>query len=400
VGHDLKVQAMLTGKVVQLGDTLSITAELADARDNAHIWGGQYKRRVSEILTTPEEVARDVSGKLRPQLSNVEQARLSKRYTENSEAYQLYEKGRFFWNKRTPEDMKKAVANFQEAISVDPRYALAYSGLADCYALGAGSPSQPKESMAKAREAALNALEIDETIAEAHTSLALVKFLYIWDWPGAEREFRRAIELNRNYATAHQWYAEYLAVMRRLDEALGEVTEAQKIDPLSLIISSSVGRIRYYGRQFDPAIEQYRKTLEMDQNFALSHIHLGMAYEAKGQFPEAVAEYMKEDTLSGLTPQGIDALTRAYGTDGWKGFWKKELELAMQRSKTRSVPPPAYPIAQVYARLEESDRALEWLHKAYDDKDHFLVWLNVEPVFDGLHPDRGFKDLVSRIGLP
>jgi len=398
VGHDLNVKAVLIGRIVQVGNSISIRAELTDARDDSQVWGNQYKRSLSDILTVAEDIARDLTARLLPGLKPEESKKLSKRYTESREATELYQKGRFYWNKRTPEGMMKAIDNFQEAILKDSKYALPYAGLADCYVLGLGSTSPPKEAMPRARKAAEIALGIDESLCEAHTSLAQVKFWYDWDWPGAEREFKRAIELNQNYATAHQWYAEYLAALGRLDEAMTQMRQAQEIDPLSLIISSGVGKIFYYGHQYRQAIDQYLKTLEMDKDFPQAHFNLGIAYEKTGMFSQAVTEILTSEAASSLSGEDAKALETAYKRDGWKGFWRKELDLARQQSKHTYV--PAYNIARAYARLGETDQVFEWLQRAYENQDHGLAAINIDPTFEEFHSNSGFSALLDKIGLP
>src|SRR5437667_9578733 len=282
VGSELSVQAVLNGRVVQRGDQLTLSLELVEARTGNQIWGEQYNRKTADLVALQNEIARDVSDKLRVKLSGAEEQRVTKNYTANSEAYQLYLKGRFYWNKRTLDDFNRAVPYFQQAIDKDPNYALAYSGLADSYALlSAFGEGPPKDWMPRAKAAASKALVIDDNLAEAHTSLAQIVAYYDWDFDGAEREFRRAIQLNPNYATAHHWHAENLSSLQRHDEALSEIRRARELDRLALITNRVHGDLLLNARRYDEAIEQYRKTIEMDPNFPTTHAFLGRAYAAK-----------------------------------------------------------------------------------------------------------------------
>jgi serine/threonine protein kinase/Flp pilus assembly protein TadD len=399
MGKSLKVQAVLTGKVVQSDDNLFISAELVDVRNNRHIWGDKYSRKLADILALQDEIARQVSDQLRRRLTGEEKKRLSKRYTENIEAYQLYLKGRYFWNKRTEKDMRKSLEYFQQAIEKDPNYALAYAGLADSYNMLARFDALPsKEGFPRGKAAALKALGIDGTLAEAHTSLAHARLFYDWDWSGAERELKRAIELNPNNTSAHQWYTSYLSAMGRHDEAIARAKRAQELDPLSLVINTMVGRTFYFARQYDQAIEQFRKTLELDPNFALAQHFLGQAYEQKGMYDEAFAVFQKGITLSGGRSQMVAFLGHAYAVSGKRGEALKTLDELKELSKRRYVGP--YNVALVYAGLGEKDQAFEWLQKGYEERSSELLWLAVIPGFDSLRSDPRFADLLRRMGLP
>ena len=293
------MRAVLTGRLMQRGETMLISAELIDIRDNKQLWGEQYERQLADMLSVQREIAREITNNLRPTLSGVEQSRADKQYTANSEAYQLYLKGRFYWNKRTPADFQKAIPFFQQAIEKDPNYALAYSGLADTYALLAAYTNEPpRELMPKAKEAALKALALDDKLAEAHASLGQIAEYYDYDFATAEREYRRALELNPNYATAHQWLAEHLSGMKRFDEAIAEIRRALELDPLSAIINRVYADILVDARRFDEAIEQYQKTIELDPNFSTAHFFLGRAYEGKGMYDQAVEAYTKAGAIN------------------------------------------------------------------------------------------------------
>jgi eukaryotic-like serine/threonine-protein kinase len=400
VGKELGVRAVLTGRLLQRGDNLIVSSELVDVRDNKQLWGEQYSRKTADALAVQQEIAREISERLRPRLSGEEQRQVAKRETTNPEAYQLYLKGRYYLEKRTKEGTDRAIEYFQQAIDRDPNYALAFAGLADSYMLLVvaipRSSFPPKEGFPKAKEAAMRALQIDDKLAEAHTSLAHIKLVYEWDWAGAEREFKRAIELDPNYATAHHWYGFDLAAVGRFDEAIIEIRKAQEIDPLSLIINANAGWIFYYARQYDQAIEQESKALEIDPNFAIAHGRLAQAYEQKGMNKEAVEEYLKAETLLGENQEEIAALRQAFTVAGMKGFWQKELGLALERSKRQLVPKTI--VAGYYAHLGEREQAIQWLEKAYEERN-VPISLKVDPRWDGLRSDPRFADLIRRVGL-
>ena len=400
VGRDLNVRAVLMGRVVQRGDGLNIQTELVDVTQVSQLWGEQYNRRMSDIIAIQEEISKAVSRKLHLRTSEEERRRLTKRYTENPEAHQFYLKGRYLWNRRTAQTLQRAAEYFQRAIEKDPDYALAWAGLADCYNVYSFyGVRSPKESMAKAREAANKALEIDDTLAEAHSSAAYAKRQDDWDWAGAEREFKRSIELSPNYATAHHWYGTTLWSMGRMEEAMGEIKRAQECDPLSLIINADVGRAFFWARRYDQAIEQLRKTLdESDTNFAAAHWYLGMAYEQKTMYEEAIAEYRKWSGLSGGDSAPIGALGHAYAVSAKRGEAQKALMRLEDLSKGRYVSP--YDVALIYIGLGEKDQTLDWLEKAYEDHSAWLIWIKVDPRFDSIRNHPRYGDLLRRMGLP
>jgi len=397
VGRELSVKAVLLGRIEQRADALSVSVELVNARDNTVIWGEQYNRRMADLVTLQEEIVRRVSEKLRLKLTGDQRQRISRRYTDNSEAYQIYLRGRYQWNKRTEEGLRKGIEFFNEAIAKDPEYALAYAGLADCYALLIEYGSRPpKELYPMAKEAAIRALGIDDTLAEAHTSLAAV-YEYDWDWAEAEKQYRRAIELNPNYPTAHQWYAIFLSGRGRANEAVIYMKQALELDPLSLIINTSLGRVYYCARDYDRAIEQLRKTLEMEPNFAEARFHLGLAFEGKGKYDEAVAEL---DRSVGLFQDRtmIAWIGRVYAVAGKRAEAIKVLDEVKEMSKRQYVPP--YLIAIIHAGLGDKERALEWLDRVYEERSYYVIWLNVDPIFDPLREDPRFQDLLRRVGIP
>jgi TolB-like protein/Flp pilus assembly protein TadD len=398
IGRELNVRAVLTGRVVQRGDSLNVQTELVDVAGDSQLWGQQYNRKFSEIIPVQEEIAKEVSDKLRLRPTREEQKRLTKRYTENAEAHQLYLKGRYLWNRRTGETVRRAAEYFQQAIDKDSGYALAWAGLADCYAVYDFYDVLPlREAAPKAKEAANRALTLDETLSEPHATLGYVKGRYDWDRPGAEREFRRAIELNPNYATAHYWYATELDNTGRFDEAIAEAKRAQDTDPLSLVASTVAGQTFYFSRRYDQAIEQARKALDMDPNFPLAHWWLGMFYEQAGRHEEAVAESQKAVSLSRGEPGPLSTLGHAYAVLGKRAEAQKLLGELKDLSKRRYVSP--LNVALIYAGLGDKAQALEWLERAYEDHSDRLAWIKGWPQFDGLRGEPRFQDLLRRMHL-
>jgi TolB-like protein/Tfp pilus assembly protein PilF len=397
VGHDLHVRAILTGRLIQTGDELMISVNLEDVQNSRQIWGEQYNRKLSSLVSVQQEIAADIYGRLRPKLEGEEKRLLSKRPTENVEAYQLYLQGLFYWNKWTQADFKKAADYFTQAVQKDPRYALSYAGLADTYSLlGDAGYLPPSEAWPKAKAAAMQALEIDDTLAEAHTSLGLVKEHFEWDWTGAEQEFKRAIELNPNSATAHHWYGDYLANMGRSEEGLRETKKAQELDPLSLIINTSLGWQLYLARQNDQAVEQLRKVLDIDAKFAPARRMLEEVYAQMGKQKEAVAEREKALSLSG-GPELAASIEEDFTKSGYKGVLQSWLDGLTEMSKHEYV--SSYSIAEAYVRMGEKEKAFDWLEKAYEEHDSGLVSLAVEPMFDRARSDPRYRDIVRRMKL-
>jgi len=397
-GHELGVRAVLTGRVMQRGDELSIQVELVDAQDNTHIWGERYTRKLSDILALQDAISKDISEKLRLRLTGEEQKRMTKRYTDNSEAYQLYLQGRFYLYKRQRDGFQKAIDYFQQAINKDPNYALAYAGLADSYlAFGSYSLTPGTESFPKAEEAATKALELDSTLAEAHTSMGLIKLYYHWNRTDAETEFKRAIELNPNYAGAHYGYAYCLITMNRADESIAEIKRAIELDPLSLAIASDAGEIYYFARQPDAAITQLRKAIEMDSSFPRAHFLLGRALEQKRDFATAIAEFNTARTLSQDSAEAVAALGQGYAASGKRDEAQKILGELQDRAKQGYISP--HFMAIIYAELGENDRAFEWLNKAIEKRFPPLIYLEVNPVWDNLRADPRYEEVLRRIGL-
>jgi serine/threonine protein kinase/tetratricopeptide (TPR) repeat protein len=398
VGRELNVRAVLTGRVVQRGESLNIQTELVDVAGDSQLWGQQYDRKFSEIIPVQEEIAKAVSEKLRFRPTGEEQKRLTKRYTENPEAHQLYLKGRYLWNRRTAETLKRAMEYFQQAADKDPSYALAWAGLADCYAVyGTYEVVPPREAIPRAKEAASKALALDETLAEPHAALGFIKDGYDWDWQGAEREFKRAIELNPNYAIARYWYSIFLSATGRLDDAIAEAKRAQDADPASLVISTISAQAYYFSRRPDQAIQELRKTLYIDSGFYIAHWLLAMIYTEAGRYEEAIAEGQKAWSLSGSAPSALGQLGYSYAVSGKDAQAKRVLAELQDLSKRRYVAP--LDIAIVYVGLREKEQAFEWLDKAYEDRSFFLEWIKVDPRFYSLRGEPRFQDLLRRIGL-
>ncbi|MCA1632741.1 MAG: tetratricopeptide repeat protein [Acidobacteria bacterium] len=398
MGRELGVGAVLAGEVTQRGEDLTVSVELIDARDNTHLWGERYSRKLSDVLTMQEEIAREIAARLRSRLQGG--ASDPKRYTRDNEAYQDYLRGRYFWNKRNAEGFRKAVTFFNRAIDRDPNYALAYAGLADTYALMSDySIVPPREAMPKARAAALRAIELDEGLAEAHTSLAFVRMAFDWKWEEAERDFRRSIELNPNYATAHQWYASYLVQVGRSGEALAEIRHAQELDPLSSIISANAGLYLYYARQYDAAIEQLKKTLEVDDQFGVAHLYLGYAYlQQPGRTHDAITEFQRAVEHMGEDPETLSALGYAYAVAGRRAEAEAVLTQLRERRARGYVSP--YFVAVVYAGLGDSERAFAALDESFKDRHPGMILLKSDPRFDRLRKDARFSNLIRRIEQP
>ena len=399
VGNDLGARAVLSGRLFQIGDRLIIKTELIDVLNESQLWGEQYNRKLSDILEIEAEISREISDKLRLKLTGEDKKRLAKRHTKSTEAYQAYLKGRYHWNKRTSEGLRRGITFFQEAIDHDPGYALAYAGLADSYLLlGAVEFGglRPKETIAKVRLAAQRALELDEGLAEAHTSLGNIGF-YTWDWNFAERAFKKALELNPNYATAHHWYANYLMADARFDEGLKEIRRAQELDPLSLPIILGEAWLFFLWRQYDKAIEGFRKVIELEPTFANSHLCLGMAYEQKQMHEQAIAQFQEAIKLSPESPLMRAALAHAYALSGKENEARTMLNEMVEQSARNYVSP--YLIAAVCAGLGENEEAFKWLDRAYEEHSEGLFWFKVEPSMDNLRSDRRYGQLLQKAGF-
>jgi len=398
IARELNVDAVVEGTVLRSGDQVRITAQLIEASTDKHLWSHSYEGDLRDTLTLQRKVASAIADQIRINLTPQEQAALKSVRAVNPEAYESYLKGRYFWNKRTVDGLKVALAYFKQAIEEDPKYAPAYSGLADTYALLGDwqyAVMPPKEAFPKAKAAAIKALELDSTLGEAHNSLAFVLDGFDWDFDSAGKEFQRAIELSPGYATAHHWYAWHLSLLGRYDEAIAEMRQAENLDPLSLIINADLAELLVLAHSYDESIRQSRKTIEMDPNFALAHNQLGQAYLQKQMYDQAIAELQKAGELSGGSPTSIANLARAYVASGKRTEAVKLLGDLKKRSN------PGYSnaseIAMIYASLGDTDQAMNWLEKGYEER--FNPGVLLRPGFDPLRSDSRFQNLVHRVGL-
>jgi TolB-like protein/DNA-binding winged helix-turn-helix (wHTH) protein/Flp pilus assembly protein TadD len=399
IARELNVDAVVEGTVLRSGDQVRITAQLIEAATDKHLWSQSYEGELRDTLALQNRVASAIADQIRINLTPREQAALKNVKVVNPEAYESYLKGRYFWNKRTADGLKAALAYFNQAIEEDPKYAQAYSGLADTYALLGDwqyAVMAPKEALPKAKAAAIKALELDSALGEAHTSLAVCLDGFDWDFDAAEKEFQRAIELNPGYATAHHWYAWHLSHTGRNQEAIVEMRKAEDLDPLSLIINTDLAELLVLTHYYDESIRQSRKTIEMDPNFALAHNQLGQAYFQKQMYEPAIAELEKSVHLSGGSPTCIANLARAYAASGRRS----EAEKLLSDLKRRSSPNAslASQIAVIYVSLGDRDQAMNWLEKGYEERfNPGVLW---RPGFDPLRSDPRFQNLVHRVGLP
>jgi len=399
IARELNVDAVVEGSVLRSGDQVRITAQLIQAPDDKHLWAESYEGNVRDTLALQNKVAAAIAEQIRIKLNPQEQAALKNARVVNPEAYESYLKGRYFWNKRTANGLKVALAYFNQAIEEDPKYAQAYSGLADTYALLGDwqyAVMTPKEALPKAKAAAMKALELDDGLSEAHNSLAFCLEGFDWDFASAEKEFRRAIDLNPGYATAHHWYSWHLSLLGRNTEAIAEMRKAENLDPLSLIINADLAELLLIAHFPDESIQQSRKTIEMDPNFALAHNQLGQGYLEKHMFGEAIAEIQEAIQLSGGSPTFTANLARAYAASGRKAAAMEQLNDLKKRSASGD--PHSSEIAMIYAALGNNDQAMTWLEKSYEER--FNPGVLLRPGFDSLRPDPRFQDMVRRIGLP
>jgi serine/threonine protein kinase/tetratricopeptide (TPR) repeat protein len=399
IGRELNVRAVLVGRMMQSGGSLRIGTELVDVATGSLLWGAQYDRKPGDIFVVQDEISNEISGKLRLRLTRAEKKQLTKRHTENAEAYRLYLKGRHHWNRWTEEGFYKAIEYFRQAVEKDPSYALAYAGLADCYVLlGWNSYLPPKEAFPKGKAAAKTALQLDLDLAEARTPLAALLWLHDWQWEEAQREFNRSLELGPTYATANHWYAEYAMTMGRHGEAMTRMKNGQDLDPLSLIINVAVGWALYFARRYDEAIEQLRRTVDLDPNYPVTYWILGLLLRKTGCYELAITEGEKGVKLSGGSPLMRAALAHTLGTAGRTKEALEMLDDLTNLAKQKYVAP--YFFAGIYIGLGENDRAIEYLEKCYEEHSHWLIYLHIDPSMDGLRDNQGFQGLLRRIGLP
>jgi serine/threonine-protein kinase len=399
VGRELQVDAVLTGRVLRQGDTLIVQADLMNVADGSQLWGEHYTRKLVDVFAIQDEIAQQITDRLRLRLTGAEQKLVTKHYTESTEAYDLYLQGRYFWGKRNQEGFEKAVEYYQQAVTLDPNYALAYVGLASSYASLGGvlGYRAPKETFPKSKEFALKAIALDETLAEAHSELATYALNYEWNWSEAEREYKRAIEINPNYGFAHSGYGTYLEALGRFDEAISERQLAYKFDPLSPFAAADVGYPNYYARRYDVAVQHYQKGLELDPNFSWGHLWIGQVYVAKGMFKEALDEISQAIKLSGGDTRAKATLGYAYAVSGRREDALKVLDELKNASQQRYVSP--YYIALIYVGLGQDQEAIAWLQKARDERQPYLILMKVEPVFDRLHSNSEFIAIERSVGL-
>ncbi len=404
-GRSLNVGAVLTGRLVKLDDSVIIKTELIKVEDGSQLWGAEYKSTLADIFSVQDEVSKKISQSLRLRLSGEDEEKLAKRYTHDAEAYQLYLKGRYFWNKRNEEGFRNGIEHFKRAEEKDPTFALAFSGLADSYALLCDIGAvRPVDEMPKAKAAAQKAVDADPALAEAYTSRAFVRLAYDWDWLGAQSDFQQALKLNPKYPTAHQWYASYLMQMGKFSLAKAEIEEAHKLDPLSPIIASNTGLYSYYEHHYDDAIARYKVLLQSDPEFWVARHYLALAYVQKGMHTEAIAELRRliKAPESGPVPERVieaeseasASLGFAYGMAGRQAEARQILDGLDALSKRKYVSPLYF--ANVYAGLKDNDKAIEYLNKAFEARHPGLVLIRIEPMFDGLRSDERFRQLTNR----
>jgi eukaryotic-like serine/threonine-protein kinase len=398
VGREFNVQAVLMGRMTQQGDDLRISVELVDVRDNRRLWGEQYNRKLSDILVVQREIAQQISSGLRRRLSGKENEQIAKQYTDNPNAEIAYLKGRYFHNKRSAQDTEKSIEHLEEAVRLDPNYALAHATLANAYLSRAllGARFRLEDVLPRAKAAAGKALAIDDTLSEAHSVMGGIRF-YEWDWSGAEREFKRALELNPNYKPTNPFYELYLVNMKRYDEAVAESKRVLELDPISAYYNRNVAMILYFAHRYDEAIEQCQKTLELEPDMGTAYNWLWRAYEQKGLYDQAVEAYLKfYGPIKQQGPEAVAAFRKVYAGSGWKGFWRKALDLDMERAK-RGV--NLHGLAESYARLGEKDQALFWLEKAIEQREGAITLHCRNPFWDGFRSDPRFSGLIRRMGL-
>jgi eukaryotic-like serine/threonine-protein kinase len=410
IGRELGVDGVIEGSVQRAGDRVRITAQLIYAPSDRHLWAESYDRDLHDVLKLQGEVAQVIANEVNAKLTPKEQSRLADKRPVDPEAYQAYLQGRYYWNKRTEGDIKKAIGYFQQAINKEPNYALAYAGLADSYLILSLYSSAPwQETYRQAKAAATKALEIDDNLAEAHATLASTRAGEQWDLAGALTELARAIQLNPSYATGHQWYAEYLICSGDTDKAIAEIRRAQELDPLSLVINSTYGRILFQARRYDDAVAQTRKTLEMDANFYPGHELLAEVYEQRGMFAEAITEGQSATTLAGGSAEEAGRrallLRSAYARNGAKGYWEQRLQLAMKDARQSKDLPyeladsSPYRLAVLNARVGRNEAAVGLLQKAFNENDYGLYYLKTAPALDPLRSDPRVASLMLRIGV-
>jgi TolB-like protein/Flp pilus assembly protein TadD len=398
-GREQQVDAVIESSIQRTGERIRVTVRLVRVEDGSLLWTEKLDEKFTDIFAVQDSISEKVAGSLALKLTGEEKKVLTKRYTQNTDAYRFYLKGRYHWNKRTHGGLEKAIEHFQQAIEIDPNYAVAYSGLADCYNLQtiySGIP--PREAYPRGKAAAIKALEMDQTLAEAHSSLACFKLSFEYDWVATHAEYKRAIELDPNFTPARAVYAKFLSTMGRQDEAFTEIKRAHERDPASLLVNWVLGELLHYARQHDQAIEQLVRTLNMDPNILPVQVFLGRAYEQKEMYREAIEEFQRAVALSGDDLRVIANLGHAYAVSGKRKKAQRVLAELQGQLKRCYISP--FQIAIIYVGLGEKDQAFEWLEKAYDDRSVWMVFLKVDPRLDSLRSDHRFADLLLRMRLP
>lgn len=398
-GREQNVDAILDGRIQSLPDTVRVTVQLVRVSDGASLWAQSFEENPQRVFALEDAVAERIADSMSISLSGEQKKRMTGGQTEDAAAYQLYLRGRYFWNKRTKDGLQRSITYYDQAVAEDPKYALAYAGLADSYGLlGSYGVESASQADPRAKAAAVKALQLDDSLAEAHSSLGMIYFFDEWNWPMAEREFQEAIKLNPNYSIAHTWYGLNLAGLGKFDEAIDQVKQAQALDPLSLIVDTDVGRILYLSRHYDQAIAAYRKVLDLDPNFGRAHTRLGMAYAAKGDYPSANQEFQNALRLSGPDPylDGLLGYTQAMA--GNRSGAKRLLAQLLQRSHRDYVPP--FSVALIYVGIGDRQAALDWLDKAYQDHSTLMVYAKTDPLLDPLRSEPRFTALLQRMKLP
>ena len=399
IGRELSVKAVLSGQIVRSGDHLALRTELIDVTRGSQLWGRQYDTTLADAPQLQQQISQDIASNLRVRLTESEQERIQRHYSASPAAYELYLKGRFYWDKRTKQGLEQAIQYFEQAIKIDPNYALAYAGLADSYALlDDWGDTAPRDSFPKARAAAEKAIALDDSLAEAHASLGLVREAYDWDWAGAEKEFKRAIELNPNYATAHQWYGLYLASFGRFEEGEAEVRRAKELDPLSPIVNMALPEIYTWERRYDDAIPEYKKIIALDPSFPGAYGNLTDIYEKKHMYAEALDLSQQYAALKGESEMARES-RKAYAQSGYNGLLRMELAKGLQERANGQYNNPVG-IAGVYALLGDQQKALDWLQRGYEEHSSGMQYIGVYPEFDSLRDNPKYQYWLGVLGLP
>ena len=397
IANAVNARAVLVGRVMQRDNNLSIRVELIDAAKDAQVWGEQFTRKASDIFVLQEEIANQIAAQLKIRLTAEAKKKLARRYTEDRAAYDFYLKGRYFWNKRTTEDMEKGLKFFEQALTRDSGYVLAYSGIADYYIASMSNGTiAPKEAVPKAKDAITRALTIDNSVAELHNSLAYLHALYDWDWAAAENKFQRAIELNPEYGESYHWYAHFLIATGKTKEAIAASRKCLELDPLNLAFQSHLGWLYWCMHDYDSGIRQLQNTLDMDRSYQIPHFFLACCYEGKGMLDEAISEFLKTVSTT-REPEKVSSLGHAYAVSGKPEMAMKILK-ELQSMADQSYVSPCY-FAQVLCGLEQVEGALHWLDVALEERDPELIYLGVDPRYDSIRADPRFLEIQHRVGL-